>query len=191
MLTSDQLVLVNHQYKVAKANKKVDLTRLSCSVASKITGEILQRHSLRYALTGSTLVPLIYMQQLWNTIQLADSKEKFKFTIDEDEVTFSLNGFRTVLHLPHATDNNHAEFVEAPKLRSMIKFLNILGHVVVIRLEGQIYTKDLPQPWQTLCKLLSRCLTSRITGNDQPPLAITHIFYAIINNVHVDYAALI
>nr|GEZ75081.1 hypothetical protein [Tanacetum cinerariifolium] len=42
-----------------------------------------------------------------------------------------------------------------------------------------------------LCKILSRCLTSRITGIDQPPLAIMQIFYAIINNVHVDYATLI
>ncbi|GJW17138.1 hypothetical protein Tco_0024574 [Tanacetum coccineum] len=28
------------------------------------------------------------------------------------------------------------------------------------------------QPWQTLCKIFSKCLTTRVTGWDQPPLQI-------------------
>ncbi|GKC02417.1 hypothetical protein Tco_0994027 [Tanacetum coccineum] len=153
---------------IAKANKKVDPTRLPCPAASKIIEEMLQRHILRHALIASA-----------------------SFVVDEEKVTFSVNNLRTVLKLPQVTDNDHAEFVEASKLVTMIKFLNILGHGVVIRLAGQSYTKDLPQPWQTLCKLLSHCLTSRITLIDQPPLAIMQNFYATINNIHVDYAALI
>ncbi|GKD02515.1 hypothetical protein Tco_1177489, partial [Tanacetum coccineum] len=72
--------------------------------------------------------------------------DKFKFVVDEEKVTFSVNNLRTVLKLPQVTDNDHAEFVEASELVTMIKFLNILGHGVVIRLAGQSYTKDLPQP---------------------------------------------
>ncbi|GJS94805.1 hypothetical protein Tco_0801773 [Tanacetum coccineum] len=146
LLTANQLVPVNCQYEVAKATKKVELTKLPCPAASKIIVEILQCHSLHCALTASTSVPLIYMQQMWNTLQLADSKDKLKFTIDEEEVTFLMNDLRTILQLPQATDNDHVEFVDAPELGTLIKFLNILGH---------------------------------------------GIFYAIINNVHVDYAALI
>ncbi|GKD42094.1 hypothetical protein Tco_1266739 [Tanacetum coccineum] len=117
LLTADQLVLVNCQYKVAKANKKVDLTSLPCLAA----------------------IPLIYMQQMWNTLQLANSKEEFKSIIDEEEVTFLLNDLRIVLKLTQATDNDHAEFVEAPDLGTMIKFLNILGHWYVLK-----YTYLLP-----------------------------------------------
>ncbi|GJV35565.1 hypothetical protein Tco_1408042 [Tanacetum coccineum] len=97
---------------------------------------------------------------MWNTLQLSNSKDKFKFTIGEEEVTFSMNDLHTVLKLPQATDNDHAEFVEALELATIIKFLNILGHGVAIRI-------------------------------DQHPLAIMQIFYAIINNVHVYYVALI
>ncbi|GKC12476.1 hypothetical protein Tco_1009258 [Tanacetum coccineum] len=71
---------------------------------------------------------------MWNTLQLADSKEEFKFIIDEEEVTFSMNDLRIMLKLPQATANNHVEFVEAPEFGTMIKFLNILGHALVIRL---------------------------------------------------------
>ncbi|GJV25550.1 hypothetical protein Tco_1261937 [Tanacetum coccineum] len=62
LLTANQLVPVNHQYDVAKANKKVDLINIPCLAASKIIREILQRHLLCYALTASASVPLIYMQ---------------------------------------------------------------------------------------------------------------------------------
>ncbi|GJX38379.1 hypothetical protein Tco_0251682 [Tanacetum coccineum] len=158
LLTSYQLVHVNRQYEIAKANKKVDLINLPCPAASKIIGEILQQ---------------------------------FKFTIDEEEVTFSLNDLCIMLKLPQATANNHVGFVEAPDLGTMIKFLIILGHVVAIHLAGQFYTKDLPQPLQTLGKVLMRCLTSSIMSIDQPPLAIMKMFYCIINNVYVDYVALI
>ncbi|GJU39073.1 hypothetical protein Tco_1192030 [Tanacetum coccineum] len=151
LLIDDQLVPVSRQYEVSKANKKVYLINLPCMTASKIIGEILHRHSLCYALNASASVPLIYMQQMWNTLQLADSKEEFKFTIDEEEVTFLMNDLRTVLKLPQATANNHAEFVEAPEFETMIK----------------------------------------IMGIDQPPLAIMQMLYCIINNVHVDYVALL
>ncbi|GKB71225.1 hypothetical protein Tco_0932637 [Tanacetum coccineum] len=47
------------------------------------------------------------------------------------------------------------------------------------------------QPWQTLCKIFSKCLTTRVTGWDQPPLQIMKMLYCFVNNIHVDYAELI
>ncbi|GJU55148.1 hypothetical protein Tco_1228862 [Tanacetum coccineum] len=61
----------------------------------------------------------------------------------------------------------------------------------MIRLAGQFVTTDLPQPWQTLGKILMRCLSTREIGVDQPQLQMMQIFYCIINNLHVDYAALL
>ncbi|GKA40064.1 hypothetical protein Tco_0732657 [Tanacetum coccineum] len=71
------------------------------------------------------------MQQMWNTLQLADSKEVFKFKVDKEEVTFLLDDHCTMLKLPQATANNHVELVEAPELGTMIKFLNILFHALM------------------------------------------------------------
>ncbi|GJW16159.1 hypothetical protein Tco_0020292 [Tanacetum coccineum] len=153
--TTNQLVPVNRQYNMAKANMKADLTNLPCPTHSKVIGEILLRHSLRDALTASTLVPMIYMQHMWHTLQLANSKYTFKFTIDQEEVTFSVNDLRTVLNLPQEIDNDHVEFVEPPEFSTIFKILNIVGHEVSIRLLKKFYTKHLPQPWQTLCSVLS------------------------------------
>ncbi|GJZ62229.1 hypothetical protein Tco_0618366 [Tanacetum coccineum] len=46
------------------------------------------------------------------------------------------------------------------------------------------------QPWQTLCKIFSQCLTTRVTGWDQTPLQIMQMLYCFVNNIHVDYAEL-
>ncbi|GJT59074.1 hypothetical protein Tco_1002607 [Tanacetum coccineum] len=68
---------------MAKANMKVDLANLQGPAHSK----------------------------MWHTLQLTDSKDKFNFTIDQEEVTFFVDDLRIVLKLPQATDNDQAEFV--------------------------------------------------------------------------------
>ncbi|GKC88214.1 hypothetical protein Tco_1148863 [Tanacetum coccineum] len=49
----------------------------------------------------------------------------------------------------------------------------------------------IPQPWQTLCKIFSKCLTTCVTGWDQPPLHIIQMMYCFVNNIHLDYAELL
>ncbi|GJZ40772.1 hypothetical protein Tco_0587658 [Tanacetum coccineum] len=90
-----------------------------------------------------------------------------------------------------AIDNNNDEFVKPPTLIMMLEFLNEIEYATRIRLVGQFVTTDLPQPWKTLRKILMRCLSTRVTGVDQPTLQMTQMLYYIINNVHVDYAALL
>ncbi|GKC65218.1 hypothetical protein Tco_1097816 [Tanacetum coccineum] len=93
------------------------------------------------------------------------SKYRLKFMLDKKELTLTLDDFRTIFHLPQANDNNHNLFVPPPSFYDM--------------------------PWQTLCKIFSKCLTTRVTGWDQPPLQIMQMMYCFINNIHVDYAELL
>ncbi|GJW27722.1 hypothetical protein Tco_0044597 [Tanacetum coccineum] len=46
------------------------------------------------------------------------------------------------------------------------------------------------RPWQTLCKIFSKCLTTQVTGWDQPSLQIMQMLYCFVNNIHVDYTEL-
>ncbi|GJR76229.1 hypothetical protein Tco_0088594 [Tanacetum coccineum] len=78
MKSKGLIQLKRMHYVIASANKKIDLINLPCPPASKIIREILRRHPLCYALTASASVPLIYMQQMWITLKLADSKEVFR-----------------------------------------------------------------------------------------------------------------
>ncbi|GJZ91226.1 retrovirus-related pol polyprotein from transposon TNT 1-94 [Tanacetum coccineum] len=70
-------------------------------------------------------------------------------------------------------------------------FLNELGFTLELRSPSNFKTIGLVQPWQTLCKMFSRCLTTRVTSYDQPPLQILQMLYCFVNNIHVDYADLL
>ncbi|GJT48775.1 hypothetical protein Tco_0974932, partial [Tanacetum coccineum] len=60
-----------------------------------------------------------------------------------------------------------------------------------LKTSSSFKTTGLLQPWQTLCKIFSKFLTTRVTGWDQPPLQIMQMMYCFINNIHVDYAELL
>ncbi|GJZ76731.1 integrase, catalytic region, zinc finger, CCHC-type containing protein [Tanacetum coccineum] len=107
------------------------------------------------------------------------------------ELTLTLDDFRTIFHLPQANDNNHASFVPPPSFSDMVPFYKqVLGFTMELKTVSNFKIPGLLQPWQTLCKIFSKCLTTHVTGWDQPPLQIMQILYCFVNNIHVDYAEL-
>ncbi|GKE09656.1 hypothetical protein Tco_1413207, partial [Tanacetum coccineum] len=105
------------------------------------------------------------LDHFWYTLKEDGSKYRLKFMLDKKDLTLILDDFRIIFHLPQATDNNHNSFVPPPSFSDM--------------------------PWQTLCKIVSKCLTTRVTGWDQPPLQIMQMMYFFVHNIHVDYAELL
>ncbi|GJV37034.1 hypothetical protein Tco_1409511, partial [Tanacetum coccineum] len=69
-----------------------------------------------------------------------------------------------IFHLPQATNNNHDHFFPAPKFSEMVSFyVNNIGFTLKLRPTSNFKTTALLQPWQTLCKMFSRCLTTSVT----------------------------
>ncbi|GJT30199.1 hypothetical protein Tco_0910474 [Tanacetum coccineum] len=174
----DELCPPNNRYALMDANKKVDIHNPLCLDESRIMANILQNHPLRFSIAASSLVSWIYLGQFWHTLKEDGSKYKLKFMLDIKELTMTLDDFRTIFHLPQATDNNHDHFVPAPKFSKMVPFyVNNLGFTLELRSTSNFKTTGLLQPWQTLCKMFSRCLTTRVTGYDQPPLLIMQMLF--------------
>nr|GEV00743.1 integrase, catalytic region, zinc finger, CCHC-type, peptidase aspartic, catalytic [Tanacetum cinerariifolium] len=114
------------------------------------------------------------------------------FMLDKKELSLTLDDFRTIFHLPQANDNNHDRFMSPPSFSDMVPFYkNELGFTMKLKTSSSFKKTSLMQPWQTLCKIFSKCLTTRVTGWDQPPLQITQMMYCFINNIHVDYTELL
>ncbi|GJX67761.1 hypothetical protein Tco_0303488 [Tanacetum coccineum] len=79
-----------------------------------------------------------------------------------------------------------------PTFSDMVPFYKQqLGFTIELKTSSSFKTSGLLQPWQTLCKIFSKCLTTRVTGRDQPPLKIMQMTYCFVNNIHVDYAKLL
>ncbi|GJW40635.1 gag-pol polyprotein [Tanacetum coccineum] len=149
-------------------------------------------HQDEFSIVASASVPWIYLGQFWHTLKEDGSKYRLKFMLDRKELTLTLDDFRTIFQLPQATDNNHEQFVVALKFSEMVPFyINDLGFTLELRSPSNFKTTGLVQPWQTLCKMFSKCLTTRVTGFDQPPLQIMQMLYCFINNIHVNYADLL
>ncbi|GJW05714.1 hypothetical protein Tco_1568137 [Tanacetum coccineum] len=173
------------------ANKKVDLEHVQCPPEIKILTNIIKNHPLRFNIAASASVPKIYMAQFWNTLKEDGSKYRLRFMLDKEDLTLSLDDFRTIFHLPQATDNNHTSFVPPPSFSDMIPFYKQhLGFTIELKMTSSFKTTGLLQPWQTLCKIFSKCLTTRVTGWDQPPLQIVTIFL-IESSIHITGTSLI
>ncbi|GKB64365.1 hypothetical protein Tco_0920551 [Tanacetum coccineum] len=188
----DELCPPNKRYDLIDVNKKVDLDHMQCSPESKIMTNIIKNHPLRFSIAASSSVPWIYMAQFWHTLKEDRSKYRLKFMLDKKELNLTLDDFRTIFHLPQATDNNQNSFVPPPSFSDMVPFYKqVLGFTMELKTPSSFKTTGLLQPWQTLCKIFSKCLTTRVTGWDQPPLQIMQMLYCFVNNVHVDYAELL
>nr|GEZ39450.1 hypothetical protein [Tanacetum cinerariifolium]GEZ53523.1 hypothetical protein [Tanacetum cinerariifolium] len=83
--------------------------------------------------------------------------------LDRKELSLTLDDFRIIFHLPQATDNNNDHFVPPPSFYDMIPFYkNHLGFTMELKIPSSFKTTGLLQPWQTLCKIFYKCLTTQL-----------------------------
>ncbi|GJZ72477.1 hypothetical protein Tco_0636328 [Tanacetum coccineum] len=100
------------------------LPNLPCPKICKIIGEILKDHSLHGDLTLSAPTSIIYMQQFWYTVRMAeDEKVVMRFKIYQQEVDLTLDTFRIVLQLPQETTQK--PFMQPAAFLTIEQFLKI------------------------------------------------------------------
>ncbi|GJT99296.1 retrovirus-related pol polyprotein from transposon TNT 1-94 [Tanacetum coccineum] len=159
----DELCPPKKCYDLVDANKKVDLENVQCPSESKILMNIITNHPLRFIIAASASVPWIYMVQFWHTLKEDGSNHRLKFLLDRKELTLTLDDFRTIFHLPQANDNNNALFVPPPSFSDMVPFYKqVLGFSMELKNVSNFKIPGLLQPWQTLCKIFSKCLTTQL-----------------------------
>ncbi|GJR38505.1 hypothetical protein Tco_1214189 [Tanacetum coccineum] len=159
----DELCPPNKRYDLMDANKKVYLENVQCPSESQILMNIITNHPLRFSIAASASVPWIYMAQFWHTFKEDRSKHRLKFLLDRKELTLTLDDFRTIFHLPQANDNNNALFVPPPSFSDMVSFYKqVLGFSMELKNVSNFKIPGLLQPWQTLCKIFSKCLTTQL-----------------------------
>ncbi|GKB28151.1 hypothetical protein Tco_0867552 [Tanacetum coccineum] len=61
------------------------------------------------------------------------SKYRLKFMLDKKELNLTLDDFKTIFHLPQATDNNHNSFIPPPSFSDMVPFYKQNGSTATCR----------------------------------------------------------
>ncbi|GJV70197.1 hypothetical protein Tco_1485706 [Tanacetum coccineum] len=82
-------------------------------------------------------------------------------------------------------------FVAPANIHTIEVLMNRVGYQGVVDKVSAFFTKNLAQPWQTMFKVFNRCLTTRTSGHDQTKINILQLFHVVLNQTHVDYAALL
>ncbi|GJV79151.1 hypothetical protein Tco_1515021, partial [Tanacetum coccineum] len=183
-----QLVLRFHT--IGRCNNYVVLQSIPCSPECKIVGKILLDHPLRYALTATADVPVVYLQQFWWTVsKVPGPEDTIKFMLNTQEFIYTVDMFQDILYLPKETPEN--PFVAPVNIETIKAYMNRVGYQGVVDKVSAFYMKNLAQPWQTMFKVFNRCLTTRTSGHDQTKINILQMFHAVINRTNVDYAALL
>ncbi|KAJ9546376.1 hypothetical protein OSB04_018919 [Centaurea solstitialis] len=155
---------------------------------------ILRNHPLYTVLTKMVEVPMIYVQQVWNTLQFHADPGNHHFTakLDHYTISFGVNKFRRILGFPEVTSRPNAnQFEPFASLAVAMAGVESVGHLEAINAPSQFNKSNLPPTYNTLFTILSRCLTGKRTAQDTTTHSFLTLFYGVLFNKHYDYASLI
>ncbi|GJV75511.1 hypothetical protein Tco_1507095 [Tanacetum coccineum] len=133
------------------ATRKVDLEHVQCPPESKFSDEYHQESSITIQM--QLLHP--YHGFIWH------------------KLTLTLDDFRTIFHLPQATDNNHNSFVPPPSFSDMVPFYKqVLGFTMELKTSSSFKTTVFAPMAKRYCKIFSIMLDNRVTGNGSTAVEI-------------------
>ncbi|GJZ56709.1 hypothetical protein Tco_0612203 [Tanacetum coccineum] len=116
---------------IGRCNNYVVLQCIPCSPECKIVGKILLDHPLSYALTATTDVLAMYLQQFWQTAhKVPDTKDTIGFKLNTQEITYTVDMFRDTLRLPMETLNN--PFITPITIKTIESFMQTVGYQGVV-----------------------------------------------------------
>ncbi|KAJ9561693.1 hypothetical protein OSB04_006853 [Centaurea solstitialis] len=155
---------------------------------------ILRNHPLYTVLTKMVEVPMIYVQQVWNTLQFHADPDNHHFTakLDHYTISFGVNKFRRLLGFPEVTSRPNANHFEPfASLEVAMARVEFVGHLEKINAPSQFNKSKLPPTYNTLFTILSRYLTGKRTAQDTATQSFLVLFYGVLFNKHYYYASLI
>ncbi|KAJ9539168.1 hypothetical protein OSB04_031901 [Centaurea solstitialis] len=166
----------------------------NASLKAPVITAILRNHPLYTVLTRTVEVPLLYVQQVWHTLQFHADPGNHHFTakLDHYNISFGVNKFRRVLGFPEANSRPNAnQFEPFASLEVAMAGVESVGHLQAINAPSQFNKSHLPPTYNTLFTILSRCLTGKRTAQDTATQSFLVLFYGVLFNKHYDYASLI
>ncbi|GJR79132.1 hypothetical protein Tco_0149917 [Tanacetum coccineum] len=105
------------------------VTSIPCFPECKIVGKIFFDHPLRYALTTTADVPVVYLQQFWRTVSKIPDTQDIKFMLDTQEV-----GYQGVVDIVSAF---YTKFLAQP----WQTMFNLFNRCLTTRTSGHDHTK--------------------------------------------------
>nr|GEU60990.1 hypothetical protein [Tanacetum cinerariifolium] len=127
------------------------------------------------AFTASSIIPSIYIQQFWDTVQYDKKAGSYRCQLDKQWFVLTKETLREALQI--TPSNNNQAFVAPPSSDALINFVNKLGYPKLVRNVSNILTNDMFQPWRALITIINLCLTGKTSGFERPRAPSWHRFH--------------
>ncbi|GJZ23879.1 hypothetical protein Tco_0561338 [Tanacetum coccineum] len=159
-ITDDQILPLSKWVPIGKSDSVLDVQKSQRNPIFLIVLAILKNTNFFRAFTASSTIPVIYIQQFWDTIDALD--------------------------ITPANDNNP---FEAPPLSdTIIEYVNTLGYPSMLRNVSAMSVNALYQPWRAILSMINMCLTSKTAGFDRPRHPVLQILWGNTHHSNIDYA---
>ncbi|GJX78396.1 hypothetical protein Tco_0325207 [Tanacetum coccineum] len=149
-----------------------------------------QPTSLKLKSASHQMGPIGKKQQLfgqfWDTVQYDNKTESYSCQLDEKLFNLTKDTIEDALQITPVDTNN--AFSSPLTVDALIKFVNDLGYLRVVKTLSDVVTNDMFQPWRSLTIVINLCLTIKTSGFERPRALVLQILWGIVNRAHIDYA---
>nr|GEV93847.1 retrovirus-related Pol polyprotein from transposon TNT 1-94 [Tanacetum cinerariifolium] len=160
---NDQILPRSRWVPVGKSNCYLDVEKSQNNPIYKIAVDILKHANFFKAFNASSTIPLIYIQQFWDTIRYDRDTARYICQLDEQWFHLTKDTLRDALQITPVNNNN--PFSSPPTPDALINFVNNLDYPKVVR-----------------------TLSAVTSGFERPRALVLQILWGIINRAHIDYA---
>ncbi|GJW65188.1 hypothetical protein Tco_0117072 [Tanacetum coccineum] len=177
------------KFPLNKSNVRINLEEPQDEPIFDISLEILKNNIIYNALTLTTEVPVIYMQQFWHTVYKNKQSNIYFFHLDYQSFEIGAELIRNALRISPRQPNK--EFITPPVQEELVLFIKQLGYADPLTIISQVFMNKLHQPWRTIMSILNKSLTGKALGIDRAKEPITQILWGVVKAENVDFAELL
>ncbi|GJU04215.1 retrovirus-related pol polyprotein from transposon TNT 1-94 [Tanacetum coccineum] len=129
--TDDQILPLRKWVPVGKSNCVLDVLKLQRNPIFKIVVAILKNTNFFRVFMASSMIPLIYIQQFWDTMRYDSTTGIYSCHLDEQWFNLHKDILRDALQITPINDNN--PFVAPPSSDAVIEYVNTLGYPCTLK----------------------------------------------------------
>nr|GEV31331.1 monodehydroascorbate reductase [Tanacetum cinerariifolium] len=171
---------------IGKSKCYLDLEKSQSNPIYKITVDLLKNTNFFRAITASSNLPSIYVQQFWDTILYDKKAGCYKCQLDEQWFDLTKETLREALQITPV--NRNQAFAAPPSINGLIDFVNQLGYPKLVMNLSTVVTNDLFEPWRALLTIINLCLMGKTFGFERPMAPVLQILWGIVTRANIDYA---
>ncbi|GKD88252.1 hypothetical protein Tco_1363759 [Tanacetum coccineum] len=140
--------------KISSTNIRLETIVPQKEETFQVVIDIIKNSTCFKALTISTDVPEIFMQQFWYTIKKVQDTDSYEFLLANKKCIVNPEVFRIILYICPRVEGE--DFMDVPDDETALTFLFDLGYKGLLNRHTNMFVDHMHQPWRTLAAIINK-----------------------------------